>query len=196
MESMFRKINPASKIVLVVGTLLLAFAAYGYWNSQSSVLAETDLASDGRSVSDLYIIVFSEPALAGYDGSIPGYPEPGRMPGKAKLDVKSPSSLRYLNYLDEVQPEHEANISAKIGRGEGLPEGSVLTINVGEDGKTAILIDSATPLAPPNGVIRLATITFIGRVEDHGPISFGSSTALQSVSDGFGNNLAVRWVEP
>ena len=96
MESMFGRINPASKIVLVIGTLLLAFVAYGYWNSQSSVLAETDLASADRAVSDLYIIVFSEPALAGYDGSIPGYPEPGRMPGKAKLDVKSPSSLRYF----------------------------------------------------------------------------------------------------
>ena len=55
MESMFGRINPASKIVLVIGTLLLAFVAYGYWNGQSSVLAETELGIAAPTAPDKLI---------------------------------------------------------------------------------------------------------------------------------------------
>ncbi len=82
----------------------------------------------------------------------------------------------------------------RVALGDELPEGSVLTVNVLEDGRIAILIDSAMQLAPPNGVIRLATITFTGTVENAGPIVFGSSIATKSVSDAFGHSLPVRWI--
>ena len=101
MENMFSILARAGKFAVFLGMVLIAVVGFGFWKGPPSVVAETEPATAAATasdnlieswVSDQYIIVFSEPALAGYDGSIPGYREPGRMQGRAKLNVKSPSS--------------------------------------------------------------------------------------------------------
>ena len=128
---MLKDITRVRRSRIVIG-ILLAFVAFGFLAIRYTVLADVVLPNaagtspantvayrgDAKdtSVSDLYTIVFSEPALAGYDGSIPGFPKPGKLRGKEKLDVKSPSALLYLKHLDSVQSDHEAEISETIGR--------------------------------------------------------------------------------
>ncbi|KAF1706756.1 protease domain-containing protein, partial [Pseudoxanthomonas sangjuensis] len=75
---------------------------------------ETD--QDGsRIVPGEFIVVFEEDALAGYDGSIPGYPRPARAKGKARLDVKGREARNYVSYLQGRQAEHEATIGRALG---------------------------------------------------------------------------------
>lgn len=69
-----------------------------------------------ETVSDRYIVVFREAALASYDGSVPGYAKPELLPGKARLNVKGARAQAYVGYLKSRQSEHEANIGSVLGR--------------------------------------------------------------------------------
>lgn len=131
MRKMLRDIKRVNRSVAFFG-VLLALVTIGSLAIRNSVSAVGELAGLDKPESestaansadakdnlepDLYTIVYAEPALAGYDGSIPGFPKPGKLRGKEKLDVKSPSALLYLKHLDSVQSDHEAEISETIGR--------------------------------------------------------------------------------
>ena len=66
-----------------------------------------------------YIVVFNEPALASYKGSMPGYPRPERYrdeQGTLRLDVDGRNSERYVDFLESRQAQMEARMSIMVGR--------------------------------------------------------------------------------
>lgn len=66
-----------------------------------------------------YIVVFQEPALAGYKGEISGLAAPARRTdarGKSRLDVKSASARNYVSYLQGRQSDHVGAMALRVGR--------------------------------------------------------------------------------
>lgn len=114
------------KMTLALMALLITAAVFGVWNGTNLTEAqdlERDVetakpggAMDDQNAPDRYIVVFREDALAGYNGGVPGYVKPGKLARKARLDVKAPAALRYVNYLERRQGEHEIAISRLLGR--------------------------------------------------------------------------------
>ena len=66
-----------------------------------------------------YIVVFKEPALASYKGTLPGLPQPERFrdeQGTLRLDSDGGNSERYVDYLENRQAQMEARMSTMLGR--------------------------------------------------------------------------------
>lgn len=66
-----------------------------------------------------YIVVFREPALASYKGTLPGLPQPERVrdeSGALRLDVEGTNSERYVDYLETRQAQMETRMSMMVGR--------------------------------------------------------------------------------
>ncbi len=66
-----------------------------------------------------YIVVFREPALGSYQGTLPGLPQPERVrdeQGTMRLDVEGTNSERYVDYLETRQAQMEARMSTMVGR--------------------------------------------------------------------------------
>ena len=66
-----------------------------------------------------YIVVFEEPALAGYKGEISGLAAPARRTdarGKSRLDVKSATARNYVNYLQGRQSDLVGAMALRVGR--------------------------------------------------------------------------------
>jgi subtilisin family serine protease len=66
-----------------------------------------------------YIVVFKEPALASYKGSLSGLPQPERYrdeEGTMRLDAEGRNSERYVDYLETRQAQMEARMSTMVGR--------------------------------------------------------------------------------
>lgn len=64
-----------------------------------------------------FILTLEDTSLASYDGSIDGFKATSPIvTGAVKLDVKSPDSKKYLDYLSEKQSETIKNIGSAISR--------------------------------------------------------------------------------
>lgn len=66
-----------------------------------------------------YIVVFKEPALASYKGTLSGLPQPERYrdeQGTMRLDAEGTNSERYVDYLETRQAQMEARMSTMVGR--------------------------------------------------------------------------------
>lgn len=96
------------------GALRLSAASVPVSDDGRGVAVEE--ASSVETVADRYIVVFREAPVASYDGSIPGYAKPDRLPGKARLDVKGARAQSYLGYLKSRQAEHESQMGKALGR--------------------------------------------------------------------------------
>ncbi|MEQ1645130.1 MAG: carboxypeptidase regulatory-like domain-containing protein, partial [Pyrinomonadaceae bacterium] len=88
--------------------------------------------------------------------------------------------------------------NAKIELGEGMPEGTVLTVNENDAamGRIGVLIDSATPLGTSSNIKRLITITFDVTASAPGGetrVRLTRSLVPQGVSDAEGNTLKARY---
>ncbi len=112
-------------VLAIAVVILVTGVAFGIWNSTNVANAQdADRAISGSKaadtvqdqVSDRYIVVFREDALAGYDGKVPGYPKPARLQRKSRIDVKSQSARRYVAYLERRQADHEGRIAQRLGR--------------------------------------------------------------------------------
>lgn len=75
-----------------------------------------EVPSSAEIVPDRYIVVFREAPLASYEGNVPGYAKPERLPGKTRLNVRSERAKAYVGYLERRQAEHEAKIGKALGR--------------------------------------------------------------------------------
>lgn len=131
--SRFRTKN---RVAVVAMSLLAAVAgatAYGLSEIGTSADANSLVASSGSHggaagvamveapIDDadgpaLYTIVFSEDALAGYQGKIPGLAKIPKLRGKARLDVHSPQARAYVRYLEARQRDHEGAVGRALGR--------------------------------------------------------------------------------
>jgi uncharacterized repeat protein (TIGR01451 family) len=86
---------------------------------QNVITSSADLEARSIEVSEtgFYIIRLKDPALASYDGGIPGLVATSPMiTGAEKLDVSAPTSQTYLSYLDGKQAEAVNAIEQAIGR--------------------------------------------------------------------------------
>jgi hypothetical protein len=76
-------------------------------------------ASDPRGGRNTFIVVFKEPALATYQGTVPGIGAPERefsLQGKSRLDVDGTQSQGYVDYLQTQQAQMETRMSTMMGR--------------------------------------------------------------------------------
>jgi|CXWL01.1.fsa_nt_gi hypothetical protein len=80
----------------------------------------------------------------------------------------------------------------RVGLGDAVGDDAVLTVNVNEKGRITVLVDSATAWAAAKGAKSIVVVTF--DVVGDEAVSFDGSIKEMSVSDVFGNPLAVRWV--
>ncbi len=94
--------------------------------------------------------------------------------------------------------EYDASLMSnpRISLSDGLSEDAILTVNLNESGRIGVLVDSATALAMAKGTTRLVVVTFdvVSEANGLGAVSFGDTIAAKSVSNSFGNSLAVRWI--
>ena len=210
MKNLLKENKRVSGSVFFIG-VVLAFAAFGFLAIQHNVMAEDELAGVDRPdpentavnkgevkdnlEPDLYTIVFSEPALAGYDGSIPGFPKPGKLRGKEKLDVKSPSALLYLKHLDSVQSAHEAEISETIGRSLSVDLRMKHALNAIV---TKLTPDEAAMIAKMPGVSLVERNRYETLLTDVGPTLIGapplwdgSEPGISMAAQGEGKVIAV-----
>jgi hypothetical protein len=75
--------------------------------------------SDAREERGSFIVVFKDPALASYKGSLPGIAEPERkfsLQGKGRLDVAGTEAQEYVNYLQMRQAQVETKMSTMMAR--------------------------------------------------------------------------------
>ena len=84
--------------------------------TQAAGIGATGAPQSTEALPDRFIVVFKEAALASYDGSVAGYARPEKLPGRARLDVKSARARSYVAYLEARQGEHETRISQVLGR--------------------------------------------------------------------------------
>ena len=74
-------------------------------------------SSDDR--RNTYIVVFRDPALASYKGTLPGLPMPEHYrdsDGTLRLDSDGPNSVQYVDYLETRQDNFETQLSTIAGR--------------------------------------------------------------------------------
>ena len=94
--------------------------------------------------------------------------------------------------------EYDASLisNPRVSPGDSISEDAILTVNLNERGRIGVLVDSATSLVMSKGTTRLIVVTFdvVSEASDIGEVSFGDATAARSVSNSFGNSLAVRWI--
>ncbi|MBB5209465.1 choice-of-anchor J domain-containing protein [Chiayiivirga flava] len=65
----------------------------------------------------LVVVRFREDSLAAYDGGVPGLAATSaRATGASQLDVRTPASVAYLDYLRSRQADHLAALGASVGR--------------------------------------------------------------------------------
>ncbi len=97
----------------------------------------------------LYVLLFQEPSLAVYDGSIAGLPATSpRKTGARKLDANSNEAIAYRNHLEHRQDQHLAGVAQAIGR---VVEPRRQYLNVLNGAAVALTIDEARVVAalPP-----------------------------------------------
>ena len=87
-------------------------------DAQASRAAASAAVEGGSvdTVADRYIVVFREAPLASYDGSVPGYAKPERLPEKSRLNVAGARAQSYVGYLRSRQADHESKIGSTLGR--------------------------------------------------------------------------------
>ena len=88
----------------------------------------------------------------------------------------------------------------KINLGEGMPEGTVLTINDNDiaNGRIGVLIDSTEPLSIGSNIKRLISVTFdvaAGATGGESRVRLTGSLAPKGVSDAIGNTLEARYTD-
>jgi len=106
----------------LICTVLLAVLA-----AQAPVFAKSSSAPVDRSDKQRYIVILDDPPLAAYDGRVMSTPERNtgatRLPatansftGARKLDVNSPRSQQYLQFLDERFASFRGEALLRLGR--------------------------------------------------------------------------------
>ncbi|MEI2429140.1 S8 family serine peptidase [Lysobacter yananisis] len=88
-------------------------------------------AAPADSAGQRYVVLYQEAPLSVYNGEVAGLAAPQRVAGaqnansaaariagggNARIDVRGAQASRYLNYLDNVQRNHERSINAALGR--------------------------------------------------------------------------------
>lgn len=107
----------------LIGTALLAVLVL----TQTPALAKDTLGPTGSSETQRYIIILDDPPLAAYDGRLLSTPErdtestglpatANHFTGASKLDVESPVSKQYLQFLDERLQSFQAEATLRLGR--------------------------------------------------------------------------------
>ena len=110
---------------LIVG-MLCAILLAGL-SAQTPVFAKSMGAAAGQADKQRYIVILKDPPLAAYDGRILMTPERDadstRLPatanaftGAKKLDVRSPRSRQYLQFLDERFNHFRGSAILELGR--------------------------------------------------------------------------------
>jgi len=113
------------RMKLIVGIVSIVFLA-GI-SAQAPVFAKSLDASAGQTGKQQYIVILKDPPLAAYDGRILMTPERDadstRLPatanaytGAKKLDVNSPRSRQYLQFLDERFAFLRGTATLELGR--------------------------------------------------------------------------------
>ncbi|VXC13163.1 Protease domain-containing protein [Luteimonas sp. 9C] len=119
-----------SRVPAIGNAVNSAKASVGSLFGASSSEAAVATAAGGRVLAPVappqasdtperYIVVFQEPALAGYKGEISGLAAPARRVdarGKSRLDVKSASARNYVNYLQGRQSDLVGAMALRVGR--------------------------------------------------------------------------------
>jgi photosystem II stability/assembly factor-like uncharacterized protein len=96
-----------------------------------------------------------------------------------------------VSFTLEYDAERFSNPHLELG--DAVGDEAVLTVNANEKGRIAVLVDSGTAWAAAKGAKSVVVVTF--DVVGDEAVSFGGSISEISVSDAFGNPLAVRWVD-
>lgn len=155
----------------VLGLVIISAAVFGVWkgagmagaqspenNGQAVDVPESKLAGRGQDdISDRFIVVFREDALAGYDGKVPGYPRPRKLQRKNRVDVKDRNSTRYVEYLERQQLSHEAKINQVLGRQVAVTKRMQHALN-------AIVVEMTA--AEANEVAQISDVFIVDPVRD------------------------------
>ncbi|MDH5834116.1 S8 family serine peptidase [Luteimonas kalidii] len=87
--------------------------------ANAAVAATTAAGRDDASARGTYIVLFREPAVAGYQGGVPGLAAPAKRTGAtgvARADMRSPQARAYARYLLDRQHRIEGDMARVIGR--------------------------------------------------------------------------------
>lgn len=110
------KVKKTSLILIVVLLAMTMFAG----TVGASPLSSAEVASSGTPGSQataVYIIKFAEPAVASYTGGVAGLEASSpQATGERKLDVNSPASTAYHNYLSAKHDAFVSSMEALLGR--------------------------------------------------------------------------------
>jgi hypothetical protein len=80
----------------------------------------------------------------------------------------------------------------RIELGDAIGDDAVLTVNANDKGRIAVLVDSGTAWAAAERAKSIVVVTF--DVVGDEVVPFGGAISEISVSDAFGNPLAVKWI--
>ncbi len=124
----------------------------------------------------------------------------GRLGSTDGLTVSVPVEMEFsgdeaaLSFTLEYDAARLSNPRLELG--EAFGDDAVLTVNTDENGRIAVLVDSATALVTTKGAARIVVVTFdaVKDADGFGTVSFSDAIAAKSVSDAFGNSLPVRWM--
>ncbi|MCP4165370.1 MAG: hypothetical protein GY759_05685, partial [Chloroflexi bacterium] len=114
--------------------LLLIISALGTTDVSAQadpqvLLAQTDVIP-AKSELSTYIVVLQDQPLASYRGDIVGLaPTIPAAPEQAKLQVDSPPSKAYLNYLDAQRADAIADVETSLGRSLDITYEYRITLN-------------------------------------------------------------------
>jgi hypothetical protein len=98
-----------------------------------------------------------------------------------------------VGFTLEYDPSTMSN--PRVSLGNGLGDDVVLTLNINENGRIGVLIDSATALAGTKGTNRVITVTFDRTGESSkSKLAFTDVLAAKSMANSNGDLLAVRWI--
>ena len=143
----------------------------------SSILEEIKEYFFGREIR-----VGSQEAVAGNEVSVP-------------VEITPHGDETAMSFTIEYDPKVLSN--PRVMLGEFAPVGSTLTINVNENGRIGILIDSTEPMTASAMPKQLLTVTFdaIGNEMDKTTVRITDSLAIRGISDGSANLLSARYVD-
>ncbi|MEQ1646821.1 MAG: hypothetical protein ABL959_25425, partial [Pyrinomonadaceae bacterium] len=82
----------------------------------------------------------------------------------------------------------------RVSLGGGLAEDAVLTLNLNENGRIGVLVDSATAWSIAKGATRVGTITFDRIGVGLAKIAFTDALVTKSVANSDGDSIAVKWI--
>ncbi|MBE2198542.1 MAG: choice-of-anchor J domain-containing protein [Anaerolinea sp.] len=193
------KILTAVTLLALIAVTLTTLSATAETSAPSSagLVAESQNAANlyGVSETGLYIVRFTEPALASYTGGVAGLEATSpQATGARKLDANAPAALAYTDYLTQKHSQFTVTMEQTLGRSVEVAFDYIAALNgmaVAMSHEEAAVVAGLPGVAAVYGDTLRELETEVGPLHIGAPAIWGGDTGSGTATRGEGIVIGV-----